>query len=590
MMTTPKHRRMLIALLLASIVALWMAGCSIEETVEPYPAVSVSETYSGTGPAVYHVPTDGSLTLTYDLDLGSAVREVYMIYTNPTSSLVEASKPSLASVSAPAGMEHAGFPERDSLGGQAAATPRSPTEQEVNAFNSDPFGHLVDVREAPGARTNRAPGPFYDSVGVPQSFMLGSATATVAATCRRVVTDGTKTLNIWVADDCWTGSGSSKAYKVDDAMLTAVAERFLASGAGNDIYDWVTNIYGSEWGPFDTARYPNLIAADNEITILLYDIDNDNSTNGGYLGYFFNKDNFKKTGSGACPYSNERIMFYLDAVMLATPSGGSWDVTDPWPAEIVSTLAHEFQHMVHFYQKTVVNRLIDASDAWLNEMCSLVTEDFLSAKLQTDGPRGVAWNNSGSGSQGNYNGRIPLYNAHVDDCLTYWGWEDDGIGRSYSQAYSFGAYIARNYGGVSAFRSIVRCPRLDTSAVPTAIAMMGYSESFSDLLRKWGAAVILSSAATGLPSGRYQYNYGSSWNFSTLNSIQYDLGSINFFNYSSGSLNGPRFYDGASAGDGRRYSMSAYSNAFYRLGTGLTGHVKRTMEIDDGMELTVVVK
>jgi len=49
MKTMRKGLRLLIALLPASLAALWAAGCSIEEAVDPYPAVSVSETYSGTG-------------------------------------------------------------------------------------------------------------------------------------------------------------------------------------------------------------------------------------------------------------------------------------------------------------------------------------------------------------------------------------------------------------------------------------------------------------------------------------------------------------------------------------------------------------
>ena len=73
------------------------------------------------------------------------------------------------------------------------------------------------------------------------------------ATARKVVSRylnklGIKTLNIWVSDDSFdSGSGCSKARCVTQDMVDALADYFLVSGLDNDIYDWVTNIYGEEW-------------------------------------------------------------------------------------------------------------------------------------------------------------------------------------------------------------------------------------------------------------------------------------------------------------------------------------------------------
>ncbi len=79
-------------------------------------------------------------------------------------------------------------------------------------------------------------------------------------------------------------------------MVDAIADTFLlGDGSDNDIYDWVTNIYGEEWDSDAQNKYPNLIGADNEITILLTDIDGDNSPKGGVIGFFWSKDNFDKS-------------------------------------------------------------------------------------------------------------------------------------------------------------------------------------------------------------------------------------------------------------------------------------------------------
>jgi len=87
-------------------------------------------------------------------------------------------------------------------------------------------------------------------------------------------------LNVWVSDDSFDGPGCTKARCVTQTMVDALADQFLKTGSDNDIYDWVTNIYGEEWGSDAQVKYSNLIAANSEITILLTDIDNDNSPNG----------------------------------------------------------------------------------------------------------------------------------------------------------------------------------------------------------------------------------------------------------------------------------------------------------------------
>ena len=84
------------------------------------------------------------------------------------------------------------------------------------------------------------------------------------------------------------------------------------------------------------------IAASGNITILLADIASDTyafRSNGGIVGYFYSGDTIPSFS-----YSNERVMFTIDSVMLAE-ADGSWDISDPWPSTVVSTLAHEFQHM-----------------------------------------------------------------------------------------------------------------------------------------------------------------------------------------------------------------------------------------------------
>jgi hypothetical protein len=252
---------------------------------------------------------------------------------------------------------------------------------------------------------------------------------------------GNKSLFIWVANDSWTDTGT-KANLVTQTMVDAIIAAFLATGSDNDIYDWVTALYGEEWGP---TGYNNLIAETNEINIVLFDIYDDNSTTGGTVGYFWMKDNLTQA---SIPGSNEMIVFALDSVLTATPEGPTWESTDFWFKESMSTLAHEFQHMINFYQRSVVRGVEDP--VWINEMLSMITEDLLADKLNSPGPRGIDPTDYTAGSPFNQSGRLPVFNLYNDDSLIYWPDPATAtsldFGRAYAKSYAFGAYLTRNYG------------------------------------------------------------------------------------------------------------------------------------------------
>jgi hypothetical protein len=428
---------------------------------------------------------------------------------------------------------------------------------------------------------------MYDTLpnGVPYPF---------DATCRGVsgVVDigggKTRTLNIWVQDWCWTSTlGHTKAHYVDQTMVNALQAAFLASGVFNDIYDWVTAMIGSEWGPHP---YADLIQPNDEITILLCDIEDDNSDNGGVIGFFWAKDNFKD-GSIYQPnpglpnyfpyHSHERIMFYIDAVMLANPSPAGY-----WADQVVSTLAHEFQHMINFYQKIVVAGAGQGPDTWINEMCSQAVEDLVADKLGIMGPRGVDGNLGAAGPQNNSEGRIPLFNAFDSVSLSNWG--GSGLLQSYSASYAFGAYLTRNFGGAGLIRAMVQSPRTGAEQIVDSVsAIAGRQESLGDLLQKWSLAVLLSDRSDA-PAG-YQYNTGD-FIVSSVGSASYSLGSINFFNYQQGTTGktGPRLYSGNGL-VGNTRPLPA-SGLLYLAGLSLTGKHAWSIDLPEGVSLSVVVK
>ncbi len=416
------------------------------------------------------------------------------------------------------------------------------------------------------------------SVGDSKIFYLDatSSGATTTATLKKQITVstnfGNKTLEVWVSDDAFAGSGCTKGnYCVDQTMVDNLADKFLKSGSDNDIYDWDTNIYGQEWGADAQAKESKLIGANNHITILLTDINNDDRTDGGVVGYFYAKDNFR---SSEISGSNQRIMFYIDSVMYANTDHSEHD----WQKEIYSTLAHEFQHMIHFYQKSVLLANGNMTDTWINEMISETTEDIVATKIGSDGPRGVEPDDGSAGVADNKNGRYTFFDALPYISLTQW----HNSLYNYSQVSSFGTFLVRNYGGAKLLHDIMHNPLLHEDAVMDAVhkTAQGEGKTFGDILREWAIAVALSDtqrpmmqAKTDLPS----YNSGD-FIYNTYNNSTYKLGSINFFNYTP-SL---QFSD--------CHIVNPNSNCYYKIGSNLTGNITIDIDLDKNTTATLIAK
>ena len=485
--------------------------------------------YRGRGDQVFVLNPEGEELdeALYTLDLGDATAGVYVIATNTAGHEVD---PTI---------------EREDLGDGAAkglsaakqsgrvAEPRSEPSAGVaerkwiTEFNNSP--PLSGKRSSSGlrasagtqARRGVAEGDRYDFRDWDDNQDLVS----IPATARRVVTDGETTLALWVADREWGPDCSGAGPCVTWEMVDALAERFLRPGGGNDIHDWVTAIYGEPWGPHS---YENMIPpeAAGEIHILLFDIQEDGAPEPGecrIVGFYWGLHNYLRNPEVSYTrISAERLIFFMDSVFMALPEGPSWEVTDRRPSVVISTLAHEYQHMIHFYQKPILR---DAGiETWLNEMASEVGEDLIADKLKVNGPRGVAYDDPTAGMAGNERGRLPYYNLFNDIQVTAWG----GKIANYAVNYALGAYLARTYGGAELFSEIVQSGSAGVDAIEAALAAGGHKVTFGEVLADWGVATLLSDR-TVVPS-RYRYNAGT-WSMSHAGGEEYRLGSIDLYNY-----------------------------------------------------------
>ncbi|MCF6245050.1 MAG: hypothetical protein L3J43_08425 [Sulfurovum sp.] len=402
-----------------------------------------------------------------------------------------------------------------------------------------------------------------------------STQATLRKIISQVHTDyGTKTLNIWVSDDSFydddyaSTSGCAKVRCVTQTMVDALATSFLKEGSNNDIYDWVTNIYGEEWG--ETSK--NQIPVSNEITILLTDIKEDNRPNGGVIGFFSAKDSVKKsyvTGS------NERIMFYIDSVMFANKLEyeKTWSLDSYWAKETLSTLAHEFVHMIEFYQKTLKYQT-NGTQTWLSEMMAVTTSYMVDTKLKYKGYRGVDYRDGSAGKENNRQGKYGIFNKNNMLSLTTW----DRTLEDYAKVNAFGAFLVQNYDGAKLLHDMMHNGHTDEQAVESAVnnAQSVSGKTFESLQKEWGTAVLLSDK-DNLLEGKPRYNSGD-FIHSSYNNTVYSMGSINFFNYTFK----PDFSECKS--------VNPQANCYYKIGDNITGVIELDLILDDITSATLVVK
>ena len=556
----------------------------------PEPANAISSTYRGSGDQVFVLNPDGEAldqTL-FTLDMNEASAEVYVISTTGNYHLDPQVERLDLREAAAKGLQPAApavqQPEpRPALGEQVS--PRVKWITEFNNFNDGP---PVWEGSAESGRIQALQGRPAVAVGDQIRFLDLVELILVPATVRTVVTDGTRSVALWVADREWEDTCYSRGDCVTQEMVDAVAERFLRPGGSNDIYDWVTAVFGAPWGPHSVVGedgQPHLIPAEaaREIHIFLFDIGSDGYPTGPRIvGYFSRLHNLlRQPDHPLFRHSLERLAFFMDSPWMATADGETWEISDRRPSAILGTLAHEFQHMIHYYQKPVLRDAV--SESWLNEQASEVAEDLIADRLMIDGPRAVAYDDPTAGEPGNLRGRLPGYNLHNDIQVTTW----DGYLANYSIVYAFGAYLARNYGGAALFGDIVQSDRAGVGAVEGAVRFRGHDESFLDLLTNWAAATLLSDN-TEAPAP-YQYNTGT-WRTSYSGGLEFRLGSINLYHYvyAPGRLARPGPYLHPLPVFNDR-TQPPHSNMYTTLGRR-SGTLRLSVTAESENRITVVVK
>jgi immune inhibitor A len=206
--------------------------------------------------------------------------------------------------------------------------------------------------------------------------------------------------------------------------------------------------FGSEWSP----------GVDNDPHLSILHARGLGDT---VAGYYSSADEFV---SAVRDDSNEMEMFYINIENVT--------VNDDFYNGV---LAHEFQHMIHWYNDR-------NEETWLNEGFS-----ELASYLNGFDPGGSDW----------------VFAMEPDTQLNSWPEGPGAAGANYGAAYLFTSYFLDRF-GADATQALVAHPENSFASVEEVLGDLGAGMSYGDLFADWLIANLLDDPALG--DGRYGYD------------------------------------------------------------------------------------
>jgi immune inhibitor A len=272
--------------------------------------------------------------------------------------------------------------------------------------------------------------------GTRQQFYIADVT-------RRSYFTATATLRVVTAHAYWY---VKDGYNANILWLRQSADYFEQK-----IYPTDRRVFGSEVSPG--------VDNDPRITVLIAPVP-------GVGGYFSNADAYPLIVN---PYSNQRDMIYLATLPRPDPA-------DP-ENYFEATLAHEFQHMIHWN----VHR---DREVWVDEGTSEIA-----MYLNGYDPGGVD----------------VAFAINPDTQLNAW---DDTTKTTphYGASYLFLRYLMDRFGGESFIGRLMQSKGMGTAGIDGALKSSGYVQGFDGAFKDWTVANVLNDKQ--IAGGIYSYSEG----------------------------------------------------------------------------------
>ncbi len=235
-----------------------------------------------------------------------------------------------------------------------------------------------------------------------------------------------------------------EGYDVDQKDLESSADRFEAQS-----YPTNRRFFGSEWSP----------GVDNDLHLHILHAGGLGSS---VAGYFSGADEYSRLVN---EFSNEKEMFYINLDGGMRPNTSFYD----------GVLAHEFQHMIHWYTDR-------NEDTWVNEGMS-----ELAMQLNDFDIGGSDW----------------VFSRNPDTQLNTWPDGPAGAGANYGGSYLLMAYFLDRF-GEEATQALVTHPANGTAGFQAVLDDLDIGLSFEDVFADWRVANYLDDPS--LADGCYGYS------------------------------------------------------------------------------------
>jgi hypothetical protein len=202
------------------------------------------------------------------------------------------------------------------------------------------------------------------------------------------------TINTNASDFCANPSGTEVRVAAITQHAIVLADMANPAGGYTDAeYRAFGTTFDTLVHPVDTAAFgvPTDIDGNGRVVILFTRAVNaltPRGSQGAVLGFFFSRDLLPQSGpSGSCPGSNVGEMFY---VLVPDPTGLVSDARTKGFVDTtaVSTIAHEYQHLINTSRRIYVNDAPDSNEErWLNEGLSHIAEELVFYRASKLSPR-----------------------------------------------------------------------------------------------------------------------------------------------------------------------------------------------------------
>ncbi len=224
-------------------------------------------------------------------------------------------------------------------------------------------------------------------------------------------------------------------------------------------HDFETHVYPTDHAAFGKEWTPG-IDHDQHITVLCANLP-------GVGGYYSAEDLYTRAVN---PYSNQRKMLYVNitSYQLGTP-------------DFDSTIAHEFQHMIHWYQH-------ERDDTWINEGSSVLAQVL-------NGYSADGQDSAFAAAPGTQLDNFCYGAPECDDNMAY---------AYYGAGFLWMYYLYQHYGGDKAMRAVLADKSLSGMTLfDDVLARLGSKDRARDMFRKWVIANLVDDPT--IDGGIYGY-------------------------------------------------------------------------------------